>query len=158
MRLLLAVFLAPWAAPAIVVLPGLIAAGGFPLRELAPVLGYGALFGYIGLVIAGLPAFYLLRRNHQLFLGRLVMVGFLAGLAVFYVFLRVLGIVLHSPSGFGWLDSIWGGALGIGVALSFGLIAGVPTRSRKGVADSTTKRPPLKGTEAVKPKKLPPSP
>ena len=121
-RFWLAAVVAPWPVPLIISI--LFPRG--PWSFLAVALGL--LTGYMGLFVLGLPLFQLLQRIGWLSLPTLTLSGGLAGVIVFYFFGKVLNVLLTSSAPFIWIQLTWGAALGISVALLFGLIAGIPLR------------------------------
>lgn len=124
--MLYAAIFAPWAAPLAVIAIALVSARGWPFHyELPWVIVMSALFGYLGLVAIALPAVYVLRRRGRLTLAYLALAGVLGGVLIFFVFGLVLTMLLGSTASFGWVNAAWGAALGLCVALAYGLIAGI---------------------------------
>ena len=93
------------------------------------IVGLALLTGYLGFFIVGYPLIYLLRRTGFLSLPVLMLSGPVIGVLVFYFFLLFLSFLLGSSASFGLSAIIWGAGLGLCVALSFGLIAGITWRS-----------------------------
>ena len=93
------------------------------------IVGLALLTSYLGFFMAGYPLICLLRRAGLLSLPVLMLSGLVLGVLVFYFFWLFLGFLLGSSAPF-VLPAILGGAgLGLCIALSFGLIAGITWRS-----------------------------
>ena len=93
------------------------------------IVGLALLTSYLGFFIAGFPLIYLLRRAGVLSLPALILSGPVFGIFVFYYFSLFLNYLLGTSASFGLSASLWGALLGLSVALSFGLIAGITWRS-----------------------------
>jgi hypothetical protein len=89
------------------------------------IVGLALLTSYLGFFIVGYPLIYLLRRTGLLSLPVLMLSGLVFGVLVFYLFSLFLGFLLESSAPFGLSATLWGALLGLCVALSFGLIAGI---------------------------------
>lgn len=130
-RFIAAAALAPWAAPVVVVIVSVVAAGEWPYqREFPGIVFYSVLAAYVGLFAAGLPIVYALRRTGHLSVPVLGVAGAVAGVLILYLAMVLLGLLLNSSASFGKLQLMWGAALGFGVAIAFGLISGITMRWR----------------------------
>lgn len=128
-RLWRAVILAPLPVPVIYglqLLPG----GSWSWGWFLTIVVMGMLNSYVGMLVLGLPLFRLLQRIGWLSLPTLTFSGGLAGVVIFYLFIKLLTWSSTSTP-FDWLQLIWGAAFGVSVALLFCLIAGVPFRRTK---------------------------
>jgi len=126
---LLAVLVAPWAAPAAIAVSISLPTGaqeGF--ADYWVFLSVSLIASYLGVVLLGLPVAYFLDRQRWLNLATLAVGGALSGIVVFWLFLFLLVQVVFrsSESLFPWI--FWGAPLGLLVALVFGVIGGVPVR------------------------------
>lgn len=92
-------------------------------------VGFALFIGYLGFFMVGFPLIYILRRNGFLSLPMLMLSGLVLGVLVFYLFWLLLGFLLGSSVPYELSAILWGAALGLCVALSFGLIAGITWRS-----------------------------
>ena len=129
-RSLIAAMIAPWAAPAVLILLPVVQSRSWPFHyELPLIVTCSIVFSYLGSFALGLPLVHVLRRVGWLSLTSLTLSGALAGALVFYVFFQLLGVVLASSAPFGTLQILWGVSLGFSVALVFGVIAGITWRS-----------------------------
>ena len=124
-RLGIAAVLAPLAAPVISIL--LMFGSKFTATDsgLAWVFGFGAAFGYLSLLLGGIPILMLLKRLKRLNLFTLTLAGAIAGVFVFQLSLFVLGLLLESSASYDWLSLAYGALVGAAVACCFGLIAGI---------------------------------
>ncbi len=89
------------------------------------ILSVATIFSYIGMIIVGLPALYILRKFSCLNLVTLGFFGLIGGILIFAIIGYILGLGIDSSSPFDLMASMWGGLLGLLVAIVFGLIAGV---------------------------------
>ena len=125
-RFLAAALISPWAAPVIVVVVSIVASGTWPFHyELPVIVGFAVIASYVSFFAIGLPLIYVLRRAGYLNFLTLLVGGALVGVAVFFLFTKVLGFLLTSSASSGVLQLVWGAVLGFGVACLFGLIAGI---------------------------------
>src|SRR5262249_51371391 len=88
-----------------------------------------------GLFLVGLPLYHWLRKTGRLDLLKLTVCGAVGGVAFLVVFSAILVLIIRSPyTPLTLRDLIldlgWGIILGAAVAVTFGLIAGVPGRIR----------------------------
>lgn len=133
-RKVLAVLLAPLAAPALAILIPVVQSRSWPFHYEVPVIVFSAtLMGYGGFFLIGLPSILLLRRFGWLNFPVLIVCGALSGIIVFNVFLVLLSTLLgtaeyYRPSLSG---TLWGMTIGASVAALFGLIAGITSCSRR---------------------------
>lgn len=134
-RLAVALIFAPFAAPAVTIL--LMVGGDWPTNDsgFIWVFGFGSAFGYLGLLLAGIPILMALRRLQQLNLIALTIAGAIAGVVVFQFSLFVLALLLESTGGYDLLTVVYGALAGASVACCFGLIAGVENL-RSGTTDA----------------------
>ena len=129
-RFITAATIAPWTAPLFMILFPVIQSRGWPFHYEVPFIVVASAFmSHIGLYVFGLPLTFLLRRMGWLNLISLTLGGALEGVAVFYLFGRILGHLLNSSSSFALSDGAQGASLGFGVALMYGLISGLTLRS-----------------------------
>jgi hypothetical protein len=129
-RLVIATIVAPCSAPITIILAAVVQCGCWPFHyDLPWIVGFSLITGFVGLCAVGLPLVYVLRRVGRLNLISLALSGALAGVLVFYLFGRLLAFLLESSGPFNLLSAVWGAALGFILALVFGLIAGLTTRS-----------------------------
>jgi hypothetical protein len=130
-RFKLAVAISPLVPALIVVLgPALLLPGSSYGNALPLLLFFSIGTSYLGLFVIGLPVILLLRRLALLNLGTLALVGAVGGIVAFAAFSAVLTRLLQSSGSFGPPSVAWGAGLGLAVALSFGAIAGITSRSR----------------------------
>jgi hypothetical protein len=124
-RLAIAVIFAPLAAPLVTIL--LMSGGNWPTIDsgMAWVFGTGAAFGYLGLILCGVPIVVGLNRLRYLSLVTLTLSGAVAGIVVFQLSLLALAVSLESSAGFDLLSVAYGALAGASVACCFGLIVGV---------------------------------
>ncbi|MEM4987525.1 hypothetical protein V8G57_09020 [Collimonas sp. H4R21] len=130
-RIVLAAFLAPWAAPISIVLGATIMAGEWPFHyELPLLVMVSVVFSYAGLFLFGFPIMYGLRRFGLINVFTVSVAGALLGLIVFGAFLILFSLALGSPVKIQALfsDSLWGLGLGFVVSLSYAKIAGLTWR------------------------------
>jgi len=83
------------------------------------------IFSYLGAICLGLPAVSFLKRFGHLSLPKLVIMGALTGLVVWFVATRLFIWVLNSSAVFSVVDAVWGAVMGFTVAAVFGVISGV---------------------------------
>ena len=125
---LLAVLVAPWAAPAAIAVSISLDSAREGFADYWVFLSVSLVASYLGVVLLGLPIAYFLDRQRWLNLGTLAVGGALSGIGVFWLFLYLLVQVVFRSSEplFPW--TFWGAPLGLFVALVFGVIGGVPVR------------------------------
>ena len=132
-RLVLAAALAPLAAPVGLYLQGVIQTESFYFPIFSVVGLSGLVVSYLGLLLIGLPCFLVIKKLGLLNLPLLGLVGILAGVIVYFVFISLL---FSSPSqalsSFDISSFLLGGLLGFSVALIFGVMAGVSLRGNIG--------------------------
>ena len=87
--------------------------------------GYVAGFGYMGMIVLGLPIFFVLQRANLLNLFSLLATGAIAGILVIFIAGETLGRLLGYSAPFDLISIAWGILSGLIVAFSFSLIAGV---------------------------------
>jgi hypothetical protein len=130
-RLIAAVLLAPWAAPAPFILIAFAEGGGSAFQSgLVPTVFYSALVAYLGLFLVGLPIAKALKHLGYLNVPAIAFLGVLAGVLIFYAFMLLFGVLLGSSAVFGIKQLAWGAALGFVVAVAFGVISGITMRWR----------------------------
>jgi hypothetical protein len=115
LRLPIAVIVAPFAAPATTILLAIASSGmAWPYNgsDIWWTFGVCTVFGFVGLVVAGWPTIAALRRMKSLNLISLTLSGAVAGVAVFALFLTVLGMLLESEADFGLLAAMYGAIIG----------------------------------------------
>ncbi|HUI35453.1 MAG TPA: hypothetical protein VLX67_08005 [Stellaceae bacterium] len=99
MRVFLAFLIAPlWVLAAVTLLASAIMSPhpwGYPWTY--AIIGMGALFGYGGTVVIGLPAFYILRARGFTAFRVSLFIGFGAGLLTWYLFLAAFAVAAHTP-------------------------------------------------------------
>ena len=124
-RLAFALIFAPFAAPAMTIL--MMTGGDWPINDsgFLWVFGFGLAFGYLGLVLGGVPTIVVLRRLRWLNLAGLTVAGAILGVVVFQISLFVLALLLDSTGGYKLLSIAYGALAGAAVACCFGLIAGI---------------------------------
>jgi hypothetical protein len=86
--------------------------------------GIAYLFGFLGLVVFGLPAAFTLRRYGRLSWITLTLLGAASGVVVYCGFLLFLAFALESSTNIGVRDVEYGAVIGAAVAFCFGAIAG----------------------------------
>ena len=92
--------------------------------------GYIVGFGYIGMIILGLPIFFVLRRVNLLNGFSLLAAGAIAGILVIFIAGETLGRLLGSSAPYDLVLIAWGALSGLIVAFSFSVIAGVKFRKK----------------------------
>ena len=127
---LLAVMVAPWAAPAAIAVSMSLLGSARGSTDDWVILWISLGASYLGVVFLGLPVAHFLDRRRWLNLATLAVSGALSGIAVFWLFLFLLvHVVFDSREAlFPW--TLWGAPLGLVVAVVFGVIGGVPVRPR----------------------------
>lgn len=119
-------------APTIVVMyvPAILA--GHDLYPVFMVSLFSVPFSYLSFLFIGLPIYYLLKSIEILSLGSLILCGLIVGAIEWFVFLKIV----EDPLVFGQ-DTMHvirviasGGVFGVLMAMSFGLILGVPIRRK----------------------------
>ena len=90
--------------------------------------GYIVGFGYMGMIILGLPIFFVLRRANLLNWFSLLAAGAIAGILVIFIAGDTLGRLLGSSAPFDLISIAWGALSGLIVAFSFSAIAGIKFR------------------------------
>ena len=90
--------------------------------------GYIVGFGYIGMIILGLPIFFVLRRANLHNGLSLLAAGAIAGILVIFIAGETLGRLLGSSAPFDLVLVAWGALSGLVVAFTFSAIAGVKFR------------------------------
>lgn len=90
--------------------------------------GYIVGFGYMGMIILGLPIFLVLRRANLLNWFSLLAAGAIAGILVIFIAGDTLGRLLGSSTPFDLISIAWGALSGLVVAFSFSAIAGIKFR------------------------------
>lgn len=110
---------------------------------MAAVVAISAAFAYVGLIIFGLPAIYMLYRLDRLSWWSLAIVGIVIGCFMAGVFMTLLAVALNSNNPWGNPLLIFGHptiagytfctgtALGLVAALGFDLISGITLRSNE---------------------------
>ena len=131
-RIVLAFLLAPWAAPGLIIAVATLYARSGPFNfDPGFVAGIGVLPAYGGLLLVGLALLYSLRKTHRLDLVRLTAYGALGGILFLLFFTSALAPFFGFAS-LAFRDMVlaigWGAILGAAVSLTFGFVAGVPTR------------------------------
>ena len=131
-RYRLAGVIAP-AAPALVLIGFALANGESYSPWFVFIVAFALIVGYAGFFAVGVPLIHFLRRMGWFSLPILVVSGGLAGIIVFGVFGKFLGILLGSSAPFNLSHVLfyvfWGAGIGFAVALLFSVIAGIPTRA-----------------------------
>ena len=90
--------------------------------------GYIVGFGYMGMIILGLPIFFVLRRANLLNWFSLLAAGAIAGILVIFIAGDTLGRLLGSSAPFDLISIAWGALSGLVVAFSFSALAGIKFR------------------------------
>jgi hypothetical protein len=137
LREVIAAIVAPWAAPAVFALEGLIKNGeAFSYNEGPWVVVVSILVSYIALFFVGVPLVLFLRHRRILSAPILVVTGAVSGGLVMYIFFIVFALSLGTPLALAFADGlavargfIVGAVLGGCVAFVFALIAGITWRS-----------------------------
>jgi hypothetical protein len=129
-RRIFAFLIAPSVAPVIVL--ALVSIG--EPRDLNDVVSIGAivlLASYSGAVLFGVPVVQILNRYSLLNLGSLALAGIVAGIFVFVIAAMLVVGVDETLANIEVLSVVLGGVIGIAVAMTFGLIAGVQIQAVK---------------------------
>lgn len=83
-------------------------------------------FAYIGFFIFGLPSIFVLQRKGKLTIINLTACATASGVMVYGVFLWLLSLIMGVNLSFDMITALWVGAFfGGGIAIAYGLIAGV---------------------------------
>ncbi|QMV71596.1 hypothetical protein HS961_01400 [Comamonas piscis] len=83
-------------------------------------------FAYLGFFIFGLPSILVLQRKEKLTIVNLTACATVSGVMVYGVFLWLLSLVMGVNLSFDIVKTLWIGAFfGGGIAIAYGLIAGV---------------------------------
>jgi len=128
-REILAIIIAPWVSPLVIIVTAIVRSGGWPFHfEINIIISHAVLTSYAGLLIIGVPIFRILRRLGRLNLLMLIFAGGIGGVVVFILFSLLLSLALGSKPHLAFSTSsvLWGSILGASVAVVYGLIAGVP--------------------------------
>lgn len=129
-RLLAAILFAPLSVPALFLFV-LVMLGG-ALREVVEIVAFAAPVSYLGFLFLGLPSFFALQRSGRANLWSLLVAGAIGGAITMLVFSTLLfGVSTWQYATLGNIvgQILWGVGLGVCVAISFCLIAGITRRS-----------------------------
>lgn len=87
---------------------------------------------YLACLLGGSLLVYILNKMKALCLGYMLLGGFILGAVAWYFIGYLIAFLLESDRDLvpALLDIIGGGLLGVSVALPFGIIAGIPWRTR----------------------------
>jgi len=128
--MIVASLLAPLSAPLANFLSPILARGGqwpYNQTDYVLVMAVSTLCAYLALFFVGIPIYWILKRLQVLNIFTLSVGGAVSGALLFHIF---LGLIFWSSPGISLFGVLWGAFLGLLVALTFGLIAGV--RNNKG--------------------------
>lgn len=93
------------------------------------IVSFGLPTSYLGTCVVGLPLVIFLKRGGRLNLVSMSIAGAVSGGGLSACFSYFLSLLLGSPLRFDITLATWGAGLGIMVAITFGLLAGITSHS-----------------------------